>query len=43
MSLLASKGLPLKAKNRLYSACIRGLMLYGSEIWPVKEEDVIRV
>ena len=39
MSLLGSRGLPLKAKDR----CIHGLMLYGSEIWPVKEKDVIQL
>ena len=31
--LLASRGFPLWAKDRLY----------GSETWPVKEEDVIKL
>ena len=31
MLLLASRGLPLGAKDRLYSGCIRRGMLYGSE------------
>ena len=41
--LLASRGFPLWAKDRLYSACVRSVMLYGSETWPVKEEDVIKL
>ena len=39
--LLTSRGLPLGAKSRLYSVCVRSVMLYGSETWPVQEEDVI--
>ena len=41
--LLASRALPLGAKSRLYSTCLCSIMLYGSEIWPVKEEDMIRL
>ena len=41
--LLATRGLPLEAKGRLYFACVRSVMLYGTETWPVKEEDVIRI
>ena len=29
--LFASRGLPLEAKGRLYSMCVRSVMLYGSE------------
>ena len=43
VSMLASRGLSLGAKGRLYSACVRSLVLYGSETWPVKEEDQIRL
>ena len=43
LPLVASRGLPLGAKGRLYSACVHSVMLYGSETWPVKEEDVIRL
>ena len=41
--LLAGRGFPLEAKGRLYSACVQSVMLYGSETWPVKEENVIRL
>ena len=34
--LLTSIGLPLKPKGRLYFACVRSVMLYGSETWPAK-------
>ena len=40
--LLASRGLPSGAKGRLCFVCVLSLMLYGSETWPVKEEDVVR-
>ena len=41
---LASRGLPLGAKGRLNTLHLYvALMLYGSETWPVKEEDVIRL
>ena len=32
----------LKTESRLYSACVRSVMLYASETWPVNEEDVIK-
>ena len=43
--LLASRGFPLEAKGSLYSTLIHTapVILYGSETWPVKEEDVIRL
>ena len=43
MPLLASRGPPLGAKGRLYSGCVLSIMLYGSETWPIKEEDVVRL
>ena len=43
MALLISRGLPFGAKDRLYSACLCSLMLYGGEAWPAKGEDVIRL
>ena len=41
--LLASRGLSLGAKARLYSACMHSIMLYWGKRWPSKEEDVIRL
>ena len=43
MPLLACRGLPLGTKCRFYYACVRSVMLYDSETWPVKEEDVIKL
>ena len=33
-NLLCNKGVPLKRRARVYEACIRSVMLYGSETWP---------
>ena len=41
VSLLASRGFPLEAKGRIFSACLCSLTLYESETVPVKEKDVI--
>ena len=30
----------LRAKGIIYTTCIRPEMLYGSEIWPTKVEDI---
>ena len=40
--LLVSRDFHLGAKDRLYSACARSVMLYGSETWPVEDEGVNR-
>ena len=39
--LLASRVLLSGAKCKWYFACVRSVILYGSETWPVKQEDVI--
>ena len=36
-SLLIWKSVPLKERSRVYDACIRSVLLCGSERWPVKE------
>ena len=30
----------LRSKGIIYTTCIRPVMLYGSEIWPTKIEDI---
>ena len=42
-SLLCNKGVPLVKRARVYEACIRSVMLYGSETWPCtkKLEDLL--
>ena len=38
--LLIGKGMSLKSKGIIYTTCIRPVMLYGSETWPTKIEDI---
>ena len=38
--LLIGKGMSLKSKGFIYTTCIRPAMLYGSETWPTKIEDI---
>ena len=41
--LLIGKGTSLRAKGIIYTACIRPAMLYGSETWPTKIEDIRKI
>ena len=43
LPLLASRVISLKTKGRLYAACVRSVMVYGSETWPLKVEDMTRI
>ena len=43
LPLLASRSLPLLTKGKVYQSCVHSVMLYGSETWPVKEDDVKRL
>ena len=38
--LLIGKGMSLKSKGIIYTTCIRPAMLYGSETWATKIEDI---
>ena len=38
--LLIGKGMSLKSRGIVYTTCIRPAMLYGSETWPTKIEDI---
>ena len=38
--LLIGKGMSVKSKGTIYTTCIRPAMLYGSETWPTKIEDI---
>jgi hypothetical protein len=37
--VLCNKRIPLKTRGVLYRACVRSVMMYGGECWPVKKED----
>ena len=39
LPLLTLKGTSLRLKGKLYAACVRSVMLYGSETWVIKKED----
>ena len=41
--LLTGKSFPLLTKGKVFQACVRSVLLYGSETWPIKEEDLKRL
>ena len=43
LPILSSRTFSLKKKGSFYQACVRPVLLYGSETWPVKEEDLVRL
>ncbi|XP_057314216.1 uncharacterized protein LOC130655471 [Hydractinia symbiolongicarpus] len=43
LPLLTSRVLSIEVKGKLYEACVRSVMLYGSETWAVKQEDLDRL
>ena len=38
--LLIGKGMSVRSKGIIYTKCIRPVMLYGSETWATKIEDI---
>ena len=43
LPVLTNRGFSHKKKGLLYTACVRTVMLFGSETWPLKEEDPRRI
>ena len=41
--LLCSKVVSLKVKGSLFKSCVQTVLLYGSETWPAKAEDIQRL
>ena len=41
--ILTSRGASLKVKGRVYRTCVQRVLVYGSETWPVKVEDMQRL
>jgi len=39
--LLTNKDMSLITRGRLYSSCVHTSVLYGSETWPVRKENVV--
>src|SRR5271165_288601 len=38
--LLTKRVVSLKVKGKIYKACVRSVLVYGSETWPIKEDDL---
>lgn len=43
LPVLTCRGFSLRSKGRVYQACVRSVMLYGSETWALKESDLQRL
>ena len=41
--MLMWRGTSLKMKGKIYRICVQSVMIYGSETWPVKVEDMNRL
>jgi hypothetical protein len=41
--VLTSRGASLKVKGKVYRACVQRVLVYGSETWPVKVDDMQRL
>lgn len=41
--ILTSKGASLRMKGKIYKACVRSVMVYGSETWAMRVEDMQRL
>ena len=41
--ILTTRGASLSLKGKIYCACVRSVMIYGSETWPMKVEDKQRL
>ena len=40
--ILRKRGTSLIVKGKLYSACVRSLMIYGIDVWDTRVEDMVR-
>ena len=43
MPILTSRGASLKLKGKIYMQCVQSTMVYGSETWPMKADDLLRL
>src|SRR5437867_11189032 len=41
--LLTARGASLRVKGKIYRACVRRVLVYGSETWPMKVNDMQRL
>ena len=43
LPILTNRGIRLKIRENVFNACVRKVLLYGSETWPVLNEDLQRL
>jgi len=43
LPILTARGVSLKLKGKLYKACVQRVLVYGSETWATKVEDMQRL
>src|SRR3989442_7190093 len=41
--LLTTRGASLRVKGKIYRACVPRVLVYGSETWPMKKDDMQRL
>src|SRR3989441_8544789 len=41
--LLTARGASLRVKGKIYRACVQRVLVYGSETWPTKKDDMQRL
>ena len=41
--ILTSRGASLKVKGKVYRVCVQRVLVYGSETWPMKVGDMLRL
>ena len=41
--MLTRRGASFKMKGKIYRICVQSVMIYGSETWPMKVEDMNRL
>ena len=41
--ILTNRGASLRVKGKIYRACVQRVLVYGSETWPMKSEDLLRL
>ena len=41
--ILSARGASMKTKGKIYKACVRSVMVYGSETWATRVEDMNRL
>ena len=41
--ILTSRGASLVVKGKVYKACVQRVMVYGSETWAIKTDDLLRL